>query len=85
MRTHRTRTPKTDMVAVGIGAEYISGFLALPSGGGRHGGVVALHEWWGLNDWGMEQATNLAANGCSVFAVELYPGIVTTDPYAGRM
>lgn len=84
MRTHRTRTLKTEMVSVRSGAESISGFLALPSGRGRHGGVVALHEWWGLNDWVKMQATNLAANGFVVIAVDLYRGTVTCNPSGAR-
>ena len=63
MTTYRTPTLKTEMVTFRSGAESISGFLVLPGGRGRHGGIIALHEWWGLNDWVKMQATNLGANG----------------------
>ena len=56
MRTYRTPTLKTEMVTFRSGAESISSFLVLPGGCGRHGGVIALHEWWGLNDWVKMQA-----------------------------
>jgi carboxymethylenebutenolidase len=65
------------MVTFRNGTESISGFLALPNERGRHGGIIALHEWWGLNDWVKMQATNLAANGYVVIAVDLYRGKVT--------
>jgi carboxymethylenebutenolidase len=59
------------MVTFRNGAESISGFLALPNGCGRNGGIIVLHEWWGLNDWVKMQATNLAANRYVVIAVGL--------------
>lgn len=77
MKIQRTRTLKAERVTVRSGAVSISGFLALPGGRGRHGGVVALHEWWGLDDWVKMQATNLAANGYVVIAVDFYQGTVT--------
>lgn len=75
---------KTQMVNVQSGTEKISGFLVLPGEAGRHRAVIAIHEWWGLNDWVKEQATNLAANRYIVFAIDLYRGRVTTDPSEAR-
>ena len=72
------------MVTFRSGAESISSFLVLPGGRGRHGGVIALHEWWGLNDWVKMQATSLAANGYVVMAVDLYRGRVTENPSEAR-
>src|SRR5579864_5191408 len=84
MTTYRTPTLKTEMVTFRSGAESISSFLVLPEGRGRHGGVIALHEWWGLNDWVKMQATSLAANGYVVMAVDLYRGRVTENPSEAR-
>ena len=84
MKVHYTHTLKTEMVTFRDGAESISGFLALPGGRGRHGGVIALHEWWGLNDWVKMQATNLAENGYVVIAVDLYRGKVTDKSSEAR-
>ena len=72
------------MITFRSGAESISSFLVLPGGRGRHGGVIALHEWWGLNDWMKMQATGLAANGYVVIAVDLYRGRVTENPTEAR-
>jgi carboxymethylenebutenolidase len=72
------------MVTFRDGAESIAGFLALPGGRGRHGGIIALHEWWGLNDWVKMQATNLAANGYVVIAVDLYRGKVADTSSEAR-
>src|SRR5579872_4218655 len=84
MTTYRTPTLKTEMVTFRSGAESISSFLVLPGGRGIHGGVIALHEWWGLNDWVKMQATSLAANGYVVLAVDLYRGRVTENPSEAR-
>lgn len=71
-------------VAFRSGPEKVSGFLALACGSGRQPAVIAIHEWWGLNDWVKEKATNLAANGYIVLAVDLYRGEVTTNPAEAR-
>jgi carboxymethylenebutenolidase len=84
MTTYRAPTLKTEMVTYRSGDESISSCLVLPGGRGLHGGVIALHEWWGLNDWVKLQATNLAANGYVVIAVDLYRGRFTEDPSVAR-
>lgn len=68
------------MVTFRSGAESIVSFLALPGGCACHGGVIAIHEWWGLNDWVKMQAANLAANGYVVIAGDLYRRKVTDNP-----
>ena len=72
-------SPKSEMVKFKSGDEMISGYLALPSGAGRHPGIVAVHEWWGLNDWIKEQAQKFADQGYVVLAVDMYRGKVATD------
>src|SRR5579872_428965 len=84
MTTYRTPTLKTEMVTFRSGAESISSFLVVPGGRGRHGGVIVLHEWWGLNDWVKMQATSLAANGYVVMALDLYRGRVTENSSEAR-
>ncbi len=74
----------TQEIILQSGNENISGFLVSPLEAPRYRAVIAIHEWWGLNDWIMRQATNLAANGYIVFAMDLYRGRVTTDPSEAR-
>jgi carboxymethylenebutenolidase len=62
------------------GDDTISGYLSLPQGSGRHPGIVAIHEWWGLTDWVKQEADLLAAQGYVVLAVDLYRGKVASDP-----
>jgi carboxymethylenebutenolidase len=72
--------PKTETVQFPSGADTISGFLAVPDKPGVYPGIIAIHEWWGLNDWVKEQAEKLAAQGYVVLAVDLYRGKVAGDP-----
>jgi carboxymethylenebutenolidase len=44
------------------------------------GGVMIVHEWWGLNDQIKAVASELAANGFVGLAIDLYDGKVATDP-----
>lgn len=74
------QAPKTEVVQFKSGDETISGYLAVPGGGGTHPGVVVIHEWWGLNDWIKENARKFAEKGYVALAVDLYRGKVTTDP-----
>jgi carboxymethylenebutenolidase len=71
---------KTETVSYKSGSETVSGFLALPEGGGKHPAIIAIHEWWGLNDWIKEEAQKYAAQGYVVLAVDLYRGKVATSP-----
>jgi len=71
---------RTQTVTYKSGAETVTGYLALPQGGGRHPAIVVIHEWWGLNDWVEEQAQRLAAQGYVALAPDLYRGKSTADP-----
>lgn len=55
------------------------GYLSLPKGAGTHPAIVAIQEWWGLDDWVKAQADSLAAHGYVVFAPDLYAGKVAYD------
>ncbi|HEY5106482.1 MAG TPA: dienelactone hydrolase family protein [Caulobacteraceae bacterium] len=77
-------TSKARMVTFRSGDERVTGFLAATRNRGRHRAIIAIHEWWGLNAWVKDQATNLAAHAFVVLAVDLYRGKVTTDPSEAR-
>src|SRR5690348_858204 len=61
------------------GGRSVSGALALPAQVPA-GGVMIVHEWWGLNDQIKAVASELAANGFVALAIDLYGGKVATDP-----
>jgi carboxymethylenebutenolidase len=71
---------KTETVTFKSGDELVSGYLALPEGGGKHPAIVVIHEWWGLNDWVKEQARKFAEQGYVALAVDLYRGKVAANP-----
>ena len=73
-------SPKTETVSYKSGDETVSGYLALPQGGGKHPAIIVIHEWWGLNDWVKEQTQKYAAQGYVALAVDLYRGKTGTTP-----
>ncbi|MGB9434555.1 MAG: dienelactone hydrolase family protein [Candidatus Acidiferrum sp.] len=70
----------TQTVSYKSGDATISGYLALPEGGGKHPAIIVIHEFWGLNDWVKDQAQRFAAEGYVALAVDLYRGKVGTTP-----
>ena len=74
------QSPKTETVSYKSGDETVNGYLALPSGGGKHPAILVIHEWWGLNDWVKQQAQNFAGQGYVTLAVDLYRGQTGTTP-----
>jgi carboxymethylenebutenolidase len=62
------------------GDATVHGLLYLPQGAGPHPALVVIHEWWGLNDWIKQQASNYASHGYVALAVDLYRGKVANDP-----
>ena len=62
------------------GDETVSGMLYTPGGKGPFPAVIAIHEYWGLNDWVKEQASKLGDLGYVTLAVDLYRGKVGTTP-----
>jgi len=61
------------------GDENVQALIYVPAGKGPFPGIIAIHEWWGLNDWIKEEASNLAKEGYVVLAVDLYRGKVADN------
>jgi carboxymethylenebutenolidase len=61
------------------GDETVKAILYTPAGSGPFPGIVVIHEWWGLNDWVKEQASQLADQGYAALAIDLYRGKVADN------
>jgi carboxymethylenebutenolidase len=72
--------PKTENVQFKSGTDMVNGYLATPAAAGRHGAIIVIHEWWGLNDWVKEQTVKLAGQGYVALAVDLYRGKSASNP-----
>jgi carboxymethylenebutenolidase len=70
----RSQAAKTEEVTYKSGNDTVSGFLALPEGGGKHPALIVIHEWWGLNDWTKDKVRKFAGDGYVALAVDLYRG-----------
>ncbi|HYM60422.1 MAG TPA: dienelactone hydrolase family protein [Thermoanaerobaculia bacterium] len=59
-----------------------SGYLALPDSKtpARHPAIIVIQEWWGMNDWILQQADRFSRDGYVALAIDLYRGKSTTDP-----
>ena len=55
-------------------------YLSLPEGQGPFPGIIVIHEWWGLNANIEHWADRLATAGYAALAVDLYGGVVATNP-----
>ena len=62
------------------GDETVQAILYMPKGDGPFPALVVIHEWWGLNDWVKQQASDLADQGYVTLAIDLYRGQVATTP-----
>ncbi len=63
----------------------MSAYLAIPEKETR-GGILALHAWWGLNNFLKTFCDRLAAHGYLVLAPDLYHGeVATTIPGAEKL
>jgi carboxymethylenebutenolidase len=54
------------------------GYLAIPAGGSGPG-VIVIQEWWGLTDYIVEVANQLAGQGFVALAPDLFGGKTTHD------
>ena len=71
---------KTETVGYKSGSDTVNGYLALPTGAGKHPAIIVIHEWWGLNDWVKKQAEKYASQGYVALAVDLYRGQSAKTP-----
>lgn len=62
------------------GDDTVNALLFSPEGKGPMPAIVVIHEYWGLNDWVKEQASNLADQGYITLAIDLYRGQVAATP-----
>jgi carboxymethylenebutenolidase len=60
------------------GDETVQATLYMPKGEGPFPALVVIHEWWGLNEWVKQQASDLADQGYVALAIDLYRGQVAT-------
>jgi carboxymethylenebutenolidase len=56
------------------GSDSVNAMLYTPSGKGPFPALVVIHEWWGMNDWVKQQASDLADQGYETLAIDLYRG-----------
>lgn len=64
-----------------LNGKVVQGFFTQPTQAERPlPGIIAIHEWWGLNDNIKAVAERLAGEGYSVLAVDLYNGQVADQP-----
>jgi carboxymethylenebutenolidase len=72
-------TPRGKAVELTLpGGKTSTAYVARPKGA-PHGGVLVVHEWWGLNDWVKSDADRFASQGYLALAVDLFGGEVTTS------
>lgn len=66
---------------VNIDGQAIEGYFAIPEGASESlPGIIAIHEWWGLNENIKAMARRLAGEGYQVLAVDMYGGQVAESP-----
>ena len=71
-----------DVAYATVEGQTVTGYLAQPEGsvGEALPAIVAIHEWWGLNDNIKATARRLAGEGYTVLALDLYGGQVADAP-----
>jgi carboxymethylenebutenolidase len=73
-------TPKGKSVELSLpDGKTSTAYVAHPKGAPR-GGLLLVHEYWGLNDWVKAEADRYAGQGYLVLAIDLYDGHVATQP-----
>lgn len=59
----------------------LKGFLYRPQNKKSKGGILVIHEWYGLNEYAQKRAKMLASLGYTTFAVDMYgEGKVASHP-----
>lgn len=69
---------ETEVTYAQVDGKPVQGFLARPADGENLPGIVVIQEWWGLNDNIRSMARQLAGEGYTALAVDLYGGEVGT-------
>lgn len=68
-----------------IDGQDITGYLAQPEVAAENlPAIIAIHEWWGLNENIEAMARRLAGEGYTVLAVDLYDDAIATEPTAAK-
>ncbi len=69
-----------------VEGQPVTGYLAQPENptSAALPALIAIHEWWGLNDNIQAMTRRLAGEGYTVLAIDLYGGQVATDPAQAR-
>lgn len=68
-----------------VDGQPVQGFFSKPADAeGPLPGIIAIHEWWGLNDNIKSISERLAGEGYSVLAVDLYQGQVAEQSAQAR-
>lgn len=68
-----------------VNGEEVTGYLAQPEEAAANlPAVIAIHEWWGLNENIEAMARRIAGEGYTVLAVDLYSNEIATEPTAAR-
>lgn len=62
----------TREISYSVEGVSLTGYAARPADDGVYPGVIVVHEWWGHNDYARKRAEMLAAQGYSVFALDMY-------------
>lgn len=75
-----------DIVYATVEGQPIKGYLAQPKASVEDAlpAIIAIHEWWGLNDNIRATTRRLAGEGYTVLALDLYGGEVADDPTAAK-
>ena len=71
--------PMGQSISLQVKGGQANAYVARPKQKAK-GGLLLLHEYWGLNDWVKSMADRLANDGYLALAVDLYKGKVATDP-----
>lgn len=74
-----------DVVYATVDGVEVTGYLARPEDAAEGGpAVIVIQEWWGLNDNIRSMARQLAGEGYTALAVDLYGGEVAEDRDTAR-
>ena len=71
---HSFAKVKTEEVSYTIDGVTYTGYLAYDSDEGKKPGILVVHEWWGHNPYARKRAEQLAEEGYTAFALDMYGG-----------